>query len=100
MINFAIPPRPQPPRDGLRRCVDGFDAMNDLVDLEGREHPVDRCPRRFHRVALAAVFAVDAPADLKTRPPRWAPRPDAADIAAARVFLDGENYGNVPRPMP
>src|SRR5690242_4836912 len=73
--------------------------MDDLVDLEGRKHPVDRRPCRFHRITLAATFAGDAPADLETRPPRRAPRPDATDISTARFLLDGEHAEAVQRPM-
>src|SRR5262245_13488734 len=73
--------------------------MDDLVDLEHRKRPVDRRPRRFHGIALAASGAIDAPADLKARPARRAPRPDAADILAARFFLDSEHAETVQRPM-
>lgn len=65
--------------------------MDDLIDLEGGEHPVDRRPRRLHRITLTAPFAGDAPADLKARPRRRTPRPDASDILTARLFLDGEH---------
>src|SRR6188472_486080 len=74
--------------------------MDDFADLKVGKHPVDRRPRRFHGVTLAAVCAVDAPADFKTRPARWAPWPDATDIAAARFFLDGEHAETVECPMP
>ena len=82
-----------------RRSCDGallaIDAVDDLVDLEGREHPVDRRPRRFHRITLAAEFVGDAPADLKARPPRRRPRPDAADITCR---LDFSSTTNMPKP--
>ena len=34
-----------------------IDAVDDLVEFEGRERPVDRRPRRLQCVALAAKFA-------------------------------------------
>ena len=61
-----------------------IDAMDDFVDLEGGKHPVDRRPRRFHRITLATVFPGDAPADLKTRPLRRRKWSDPSDIFAAR----------------
>src|ERR1700738_4032925 len=47
---------PEPSRDGLWRDAFAVDAVDDLVELEGRERPIDRCPRRLNRVALAAKF--------------------------------------------
>ena len=62
--------RPSRRATRLRRDVLAIDAVDDLVDLEGRKRPVDRRPRRFDRIALAAKFVGDAPADLKARPAR------------------------------
>ena len=62
--------------------------------------PVDRRPRRFDRITLAAAFAGDAPADLKARPARRIQRPDASDKSAACFFLDREHAEAMQRPMP
>ena len=95
---------PSSPRAAARRLATAaltqINAMDDLVGLEGRKYPVDRRPRRFHRVALAAVLPGDAPANLKAGPARRRPRPDASDIFAARFLLDGEHAEAMQRPMP
>jgi hypothetical protein len=57
----------EPPRQGLGRGVFAVDAVDDLVEFEVRERPVDRCPRRFDRITLAAKPAGDAPADFEAR---------------------------------
>ena len=67
--------------------------------LEGRKRPVDRRPRRLDRIALAAKFLRNAPADFKTRPARRTPRPDPSGEFAARLFLDHEHADAVQRPM-
>src|SRR5689334_21703078 len=74
--SLAILARAQPPGDGLRRHVHIVDAMDDFVDLEGGKHPIDRRPRRFYRITLAAAFRGDAPTDLETRPLRRRKWPD------------------------
>src|SRR5258707_8281891 len=48
---------PEPSCHRLRRGVFLIDAMDNLVEFEGRERPVDRRPRRLQCVALAAKFA-------------------------------------------
>src|SRR3981189_2663865 len=70
---------PEPPRHRLRQRVFAVDDVHDLVELKGRERPIDRRPRRLAGVTLAAKLARDAPADLKTRPARRKPRPDTSD---------------------
>ena len=55
------------PGHGLRRRVFVVDAVDDVIELEGREHPIDRRTRRFDSIALAA--ASDA---RSRRPGRWA----------------------------
>src|SRR4029079_2118754 len=57
-------------------------------------------PRRFQRVALAAILFGDTPANLKAGPARRTPRPHPPDIFAARFFLDGEHAETMQRPMP
>jgi hypothetical protein len=74
--------------------------MDDAIEFEGRERPVDRRPRRFHRIALAAKFAGDAPADFETRPARRKPRPHPPDESSAGFFLDHEHAEAVHHPMP
>ena len=69
----------EPPRHALGRGVLAVDAVDHPVDLEGREGPVDRRPRRLDGVALAAGFPGNAPADFKARPARRKPRPDPSD---------------------
>src|ERR1700676_4549151 len=93
-IGLALLVGPEPSCHRLGGGIFAVDAMNDAVDLEGRERPVDRRARRFDRVALAAKVFRDSPADLKARPARRNPRADAADEGAARFFLD---YGTCPR---
>src|SRR5664279_2047743 len=90
----------EPPRHGLRRGVFAVDAVDDPIDLETRERPVDRGPRRFDGVALAAKFAGNAPADLKARPARRKPRPDPSHEFAGAFFLDHEQAEAMQRPMP
>src|SRR5262249_50698608 len=70
----------KPPRHGLRSEVGRIDAMDDAVEGEAGKHPVDRGARRLYRVALAAAFLRDAPADLEAGPARRIPGADAADI--------------------
>src|SRR5580693_530727 len=90
----------EPPRHSLRCDIFGIDAVNDLVELEGRKRPVDRRPRGFDGVALAAEFRRDAPADLEAGPHRWIERTDAADELAARLLLDHEGAEAVEHPVP
>src|SRR5437879_2240595 len=73
--------------------------MDNLVGLEGRKHPVDRRPRGFHRVALAAVLFGDTPTNLKAGPARRRPRPDTPDTIATRSFFDGEHAETMQRPV-
>src|ERR1700675_2536911 len=90
----------EPSRHALRRGVFLVDAVDDAVEFEGRKAPIDRCPRGLDRIALAAKFAGDAPADFKTRPARRKPWPDPADELAAGFFLDHEHAEAMQRPMP
>src|SRR5260370_35325153 len=50
----------EPPCHRLRCGVFLIDAMDDLVEFEGRDRPANRRPRRLHRRALAAKFPQDA----------------------------------------
>jgi hypothetical protein len=74
--------------------------MDDAIDLEARERPVDRGTRRFDGVALAAKFAGNAPADLEAGPAGWKLRPDPPDKFAGAFFLDHEQAEAMQRPMP
>src|SRR5258708_25490640 len=76
------------PRHRLRWRVFAIDAVADLVEFEGGKRPVDRLPRRLQRVAFAAKFAGNTPADLKTRPTGRKPRSYPTDIIFAGFFLD------------
>src|ERR1700733_11550979 len=62
-IDLVLLAGAEPPRHGLRGDVFAIDAMDDAVDLEGREHQVDGRGRRPDGVAPAAKIAGDAPAD-------------------------------------
>jgi len=48
------------PGYGLRRRVFLVDAVDDVIELEGREGPIDRRTRRFDSIALAAEIAGNA----------------------------------------
>src|SRR5579863_1539388 len=85
----------------LLRCdVLRSDAMDDLVDLETREGPIDGGARGLDRVALAAKALGDTPADFKARPAFGEPWSDPPDIAACLLFLDHKQAEPVQRPMP
>src|SRR3984885_4636095 len=99
-IDLVLLAGAEPPRHGLRGDVFAIDAMDDAVDLEGREHPVDGRARRLDGVAPAAKIAGDAPADLEARPARRKPRPDPSDKFASALFLDHEHAEAMQRPMP
>src|SRR3954454_9548326 len=43
---------PEPPRHALRPDVLAVDAVDDMIQLEGGESPIDRRARRLDRVAL------------------------------------------------
>src|SRR6185437_12524299 len=90
----------EPPRHRLRGGVFAVDDMDDFVDIEGRERPVDRGARGLQRVTLAAKLPCNTPADLKARPARWEPRPHPPDVFSGLSFLDDEHTDAVQDPMP
>src|SRR5437764_8580075 len=98
-VDLALLFGAEAPGDRLRRDVFAVDAVHDLIELEGRERPIDRCPRRLERVALAAKLAGDTPADLKARPARRKPGSYPPDEFSAGFFLDSKHAGTVQRPM-
>ena len=51
-FDFTILAGAQPPRHTLRRDVLAIDAVDDLLDVEGRKRPIDRRPRGLGRVPL------------------------------------------------
>src|SRR5260370_12474305 len=65
-VEFALLFRPKTPCHRLGRGVLAVDAVDDLVELEGRERPVDRRPPRLQPIALSPKLFPDAPADFKT----------------------------------
>src|SRR6202048_2136956 len=71
-------PRDRPPRPDLRVQVFAIDPVDDLIEFEIRNCPVDRRPPRLDGVALATKFLCNAPADLEARPGRRKHRPDPA----------------------
>jgi hypothetical protein len=89
----------EPARHGSRGYVHGLNRMDDAIDDHIVKRPVDRRAGRFQRVALAAEFAGDGPADLEARPPRRIPWPDAAGIATGGLFLDRKHAETIQRPM-
>src|SRR3954454_13550228 len=89
----------QPPSDRLRGGVLAIDAMNDPLQFEGRERPVDCPSRRLRRVSLAAKLASYTPADLKSRPARRKPGSHPSDEFSAGVFLDHKHADAVQHPM-
>src|SRR5712664_1578325 len=99
-VGLALFFGPEPSGHGLRRRVFVVDAVDDLIKLEGRESPVDRRPRRFDSIALAAEIAGNTPADFKARPARRKPRPDPSSESSACFFLDHEHAHAMQRPMP
>src|SRR6185437_15354846 len=84
---FALDYRAEPPRHGLRPRIGAVDAVNDLLQLEGRKRPVDRGPRGFDGIALAAKLLRNPPADLEAGPARRKERADAADELSRRFLL-------------
>src|SRR6266446_7727539 len=98
-VHLALLFGAEAPGHRLGRRIFAVDAVHDLIELEGRERPVDRCPRRLERVALAAKLAGDAPADFKARPARWKPGSYPPDEFSAGFFLDNKHAGAVQRPM-
>src|SRR5690349_9195207 len=96
---FAFDGCAEPPRDRLRRDILAIDAVQDLLQLEGRKRPVDRGPRRFDRISPAAKLLRDSPADLKARPARRKERTDATDELARRFLLDREHAETEQHPM-
>ncbi len=68
-VNLALLFGAEAPGHRLGRGIFAVDAVHDLIELEGRKRPVDRCPRRLERIALAAKLAGDAPADFKPGQP-------------------------------
>jgi hypothetical protein len=65
-FDLATLARTQPARHTLRGDILAIDTVDDFLDIEGRKRPIDGSPRRLNRVTLAAKFAGDAPADLKS----------------------------------
>src|SRR6266576_3620858 len=98
-VDLALLFGAEAPGHRLRRRIFAVDAVHDLIELEGRKRPVDRCPRRLERVALAAKLAGDTPADLKARPARRKPGSYPPDEFSAGFFLDSKHAGTVQRPM-
>src|SRR6266481_7931995 len=98
-IGLALDFGPEPPCHGLGGDILTVDAVDDLLELEGRKRPADRRPRRLERVAVAAKLAGNAPADLKARPARWKPGSYPPDEFSAGFFLDNKHAGAVQRPM-
>src|SRR6202043_1483676 len=84
----------------LGRDIFAVDTVNDLLDLEIRESPIDRRPRGFGGIALAAKIAGDAPAYFKTRPARRTPRSHPPGEFAAALFLNYKHADAVQQPMP
>src|ERR1700742_2168657 len=98
-VELAILSGAEPPRHGLRSRVLTVDAVDDPVDLETVERPIDCRPRRLHRVALATEIARDTPADFETRPAQWHPGTDASDKSAGLPFLHHQHPDAVQRPV-
>src|SRR5258708_39349584 len=97
-IELPILAGTEPPRDGLRRRILAIDGMDDFFDVEDFKYPLDRRPRRFQPIALAAKFRGDAPADFEAGPPRRKPRSDPPDKFSDRFFLDHEHAPPVQHP--
>ena len=97
---LALRMRAEPPRDGLRGRIFAIDAVDDPVQFECRKRPVDRGPRRFDGITLAAELLCDTPTDLEPRPDRRIERADASDECAAGLFLDHEHAEAMQHPMP
>src|SRR5258706_4903302 len=96
-VGLALFFGPEPPCHGLRRRVFVVDTVDDPIEIEGRERPIDRRPGRLDCIALAAKFAGDSPADFKAWPTRRKPRSDPSDEFSAGFFLDHEHAGTVQR---
>src|SRR6266550_289687 len=99
-VGLALLFGPEPPCHRLRCRVFEVDAMDDAIELEGRERPIDRRPRGFDRVTLAAKIIGDIPADFEARPPRRKPRPDPACEFSACPFLDHKHADAMQHPVP
>jgi hypothetical protein len=98
-IGLALLFGPEPPRHGLRRRVFAVDAMDDPVEFEAGERPVDRRPRRLDRIALAAKLTGDAPADFKTGPAWRKSGSYSPDEFAGGFFLDHKHADATQDPM-
>src|SRR6266481_521565 len=99
-VGLALFFGPEAPGYGLRRRVFLVDAVDDVIELEGREGPIDRRTRGFDGIALAAEIAGNAPADFKARPARRKPRAHPANESSAGFFLDHEHARAMQRPVP
>src|ERR1700730_6988661 len=99
-IGLALLVGPEPSCHRLGGGIFTVDAMNDAVDLQGRERPVDRRARRFDRVALARKVFRDSPAHRQAGPARRKSLADAPDEGGARFYLDYEHARAVQPPMP
>src|SRR4051794_29560335 len=85
---------PEPPRHALRPDVLAVDAVDDMIQLEGGESPIDRRARRLDRVAFVPGLLGNAPADFEMRPPRREPGPDPSD----KIPVDFSSTANMPAP--
>src|SRR6266481_4540855 len=99
-VGLALFFGPEAPGYGLRRRVFLVDAVDDVIELEGREGPIDRRTRRFDGIALASETAGNAPADFKARPARRKPRAHPPNESSAGFFLVHEHAGAMLRPVP
>ena len=93
-IELAVLFGAEPPRHGLRRRVFAIDAVDDAVELEGRERPVDRRPRRLNRITLAAKPVRD------TQPTSNPGQPGGnhGPTLPANFPLDFSSTTNMPKP--
>src|SRR5258708_40013357 len=98
-IGLALFFGPEPPCHRFGGGVVAVDAMDDPVELEGREDPVNRRPRCLDRVALAAKLFRNTPADFKARPARRKPWAYPPDKFAGGFLLDHEHADAMQDPM-
>src|SRR6185437_11025395 len=73
--------------------------MDDPVEFERRERPVDRCPRCLDRIPFAAKLLRDSPADLEAWPRGRKERTDTSGECPGRFFLDHEHADAMQHPM-